>query len=1219
MKIKQLFTKDIARPINGVVKADQTENETVFVELDEYVITEELKGHIENFFKFYMPSVHNPEQAAIAGKSGIWVSGFFGSGKSHFIKILSYLLRNVETRHNDDSKRAFDFFSDKLKDEPFLIGDIEKAIQKQNQVILFNIDSRADTDDKEDAILKVFLKVFNEHLGYSGDHAHIAHLERDLEARGMFIQFQQAFQSISGEPWLEQRDSFDFYRDDIAEALSQVTGQSLASTTQWVEKLEDNFPLDIANFCKWVKDYLDVSQERRILFFVDEVGQFIGQNTQMMLKLQTITENLGTICGGRAWVVVTSQEDIDAVLGKMQGSKSQDFSKIQGRFERISLSSSNTNEVIEKRLLEKTDEAKHTLSQLYDSKGDIIRAQLSFEHSNSAELANYTSTENFVNSYPFIPYHYNLVQKIFSGISRAGASGQHMSKGERSLIDAFQIASNQFASDDIGRLIPIYSFYSSIKKFLDTAVVRDINHAQEKSSIDEFAINVLQTLFMIRYVDEVKSTLDNLVTLCISEVDQDKRTLRKQIEHSLDALERNQLIARQGDEYLFLTNEEREIEKEIQHTDIDPSDETHELSRIIFDEILRRNDKYTYPENKQLFPISRTCNGMPFDRNGESDLKLNVVSQIDANYDDYTHGYCTNRSADCILIKLADKPKLFDELRTYIKTEKYIRKSNASTPEQEQLRRDKANENMARRKRLVLELEDLIKQSDFYALGSEFDAKGGSISTMLDGAYRYIIENTFGKLKYIKPFSGNIITEIQQTLVAGDTAQFGLDLNAADANPQALMEVEQYITLAEDNSHAITADDILKRFSKRPYGWNSDEIVLLLARLGLANKITFQANQQEVALKQSYEHLSKTQKRANLRIRKIKQQSEANLKKAARLYKDLQFGSAPSSEKELFTSASDKLNQWLGKLKGFQSKASTGHYPGKQEMADGIALLASLTDMPSSFQFIERFISVADDLCDFEEDYSELENFYETQFATWQNLERALSVTFAPNRAYLEKDDVAKSALDKLNAIYHSPRPYREIRDIQPLIENIAAIDSNFIAQQRDVVSQKLLAHVTSVKTLLDDANAPAELSNKALMPFQDAIKRIEKEQNVAQIRNQLSEAEDWFADAEEQVNRFLIEQAAAKTPATGTGTATATDSNPAPGTGNAAVVDAVKVISPIMPAVKPTQAVDAVAVYRSTSKSAYMESLDDVEAYVAALRERLTTLVESNHRVRIK
>ena len=77
-----------------------------------------------------------------------------------------------------------------------------------------------------------------------------------------------------------------------------------------------------------------------------------------MLSLQTITENLGTACGGRAWVVVTSQEDIDAILGEVRASKANDFSKIQGRFKtRLSLSSGNVDEVIQKRLLAKTEPA----------------------------------------------------------------------------------------------------------------------------------------------------------------------------------------------------------------------------------------------------------------------------------------------------------------------------------------------------------------------------------------------------------------------------------------------------------------------------------------------------------------------------------------------------------------------------------------------------------------------------------------------------------------------------------------------------------------------------------------------------------------------------------------------------------------------------------------------------------------------------------------------
>ncbi|HAS6096890.1 BREX system P-loop protein BrxC [Vibrio parahaemolyticus] len=1229
MNLEQIFEKDINRQINGVVKADQTENETVFIELDEYVITNELKEHIENFFKFYMPSVHNPEQAAATGKSGIWVSGFFGSGKSHFIKILSYLLKNVEATNGGGTRSAFDFFSEKLKEDAFLVGDIEKAIQKDNKVILFNIDSRADTDDKEDAILKVFLKVFNEEMGYSGDHAHIAHLERDLDSRGQYDAFKEAFESISGESWLLQRDSYDFYRDDIAEALSTVTGQSIDATRQWVEKIEYNFPLDIANFCKWVKEYLDGNPDRRLLFFVDEIGQFIGKNTQMMLKLQTITENLGTICGGRAWVIVTSQADIDAVVGGMQGSKSQDFSKIQGRFERISLSSSNTNEVIEKRLLDKKEVAKANLSALYEEKGDIIRSQLSFEQSNSAEMANYKSTDDFVNNYPFVPYQFNLVQKIFTGISRAGASGQHMSRGERSLIDAFQIASKIYANDAVGRLIPIYSFYNSIKKFLDDAVVRDINHASDKSTINDFSVQVLQTLFMIRYVDEVKSTIDNLVTLCINEIDQDKRALRLDIEASLEVLERNNLIARQGDEYIFLTNEEKEIEEAIKKTDIEPSDETTELSNIIFNEILRRNNTYRYPENKQDFPVARFCNGVPFDRNLESDVLLKVVSPIDNSYDDYNDATCANYSADCILIKLNDNQRIFDELRTYIKTEKFIRKSSSTSgSEQEQIRRDKANENMNRRKRLVLELEELFKQSDFYTLGSTFDAKGSSISVMLEGAYRYIIENTFGKLKLIKPFPGNIINEIQQTLVAGDTAQIGLDLGGEEANPLAVMEIEQHVALSDDHGYPVTAADLIKKFAKRPYGWNTDEIILILARLGLANKLVFQANQQEVPLKSLYDHLSKSQKRANLRIRRIKQQSEANLKKAKKLFKDLSFGTAPSAEKELFNAATEKLDQWLEKLKEFKSKSSTGSYPGVEQIDDGILLLSVLTELKTSFQFIDTFIAKGNDLLDFEEEYESLENFYETQFGMWQSLDRALHITFSANRSFLEKGEEAKAALDKLTAIFHNPRPYREVSKIKPLIEKLASINNQLVENQRSHTVKKLEQRITEVQELISNAGAPDDISNKALFPFQNAIKRIQNENSVSLIRHELSEADDWFTDAETAVNNFIRQQQAIakkaqedkeKEPQT-SGSTSSTQDAYAMGSGSTtATPEQVREKAPTTPKAKPTQAIDAMEVYKEFSDSTYMETVEDVDSYLKILREKLVSLVESDHKVRIK
>lgn len=579
---------------NGVVKAEQKDNDSVYVELDEYVVTRELDRHFRAFFEAYVPSV-TQSGASMSGKIGVWISGFFGSGKSHFLKILSYLLENKSVEKDGQGRQAFEFFKDKINDA-MLLADIQNAVTKDTDVILFNIDSRANTDDRENAILKVFLKVFNERVGYCADFPHIAHLERELDKRNQYMSFKDKFAELTQSTWEKERDAYDFYRDELSEALAHASEQSLESAKAWVEQVENNFPLDIRNFCKWVNEYLDRTGDRNLLFLVDEVGQFIGKNTQMMLKLQTITEDLGTYCGGRAWVVVTSQADIDAAIGGMDKRDGEDFSKIQGRFStRLQLSSSNTSEVIQKRLLSKTEEARTHLIDVFAEKGDILRNQLTFDKTTTASLKGYTDAPSFVDNYPFVPYHYTLVQKVFESIRTKGATGKHLAMGERSLLDAFQSAAKQMKDSGLDVLIPFYSFYAPIESFLEPAVKRTIDQACELDSLTEFDGKILKTLFLIRYVDVVKSTLDNLVTLSIDRIDADKIALRKQIEESLNRLERQLLIARNGDEFIFLTNEEKEIENEIRHTDVEMSEVSNKLSAIVFDGILKGNRAYRYP------------------------------------------------------------------------------------------------------------------------------------------------------------------------------------------------------------------------------------------------------------------------------------------------------------------------------------------------------------------------------------------------------------------------------------------------------------------------------------------------------------------------------------------------------------------------------------------------------------------------------------------------
>jgi hypothetical protein len=498
LQIQNLFERDIFRPINGVVKAQQLDDFSVWQELDEFVLTKELDKHFRKFLSVFLDAIDHANDPTVIAKIGVWISGFFGSGKSHFLKILAYLLANGVHSYRGQSKKAVEFFESKIKDE-MLKGDVKRAVASHTDVILFNIDSKADSKAGREAILAVFLKVLNEMQGYDGDHPHVAHMERYLEGKGKLQAFRDAYRELTGQDWVTERDAYEFNRDQVVEAYCRTLGQSRESAEKWVDNAEGNFKLTVENFAKWLKQYLDSKgPDHRVVFLVDEVGQFIGTDGHLMLSLQTITEELGATCGGRAWVIVTSQEEIDKVIGELRTAAANDFSKIQGRFNtRLSLSSANVDEVIQARLLAKRAEVEDELKGVFATKGGILKNQLTFTGCGMT-LKPYKDADDFSKNYPFAPYQFQLLQKVFEQIRKVGATGLHLAKGERSMLDAFQSAGKAVALQEVGVLVPLYDFYSSIESFLDTSVKRTIDQAGENPSLVPFDIRLLQVLFLTR-------------------------------------------------------------------------------------------------------------------------------------------------------------------------------------------------------------------------------------------------------------------------------------------------------------------------------------------------------------------------------------------------------------------------------------------------------------------------------------------------------------------------------------------------------------------------------------------------------------------------------------------------------------------------------------------------------------------------------------------------
>ncbi|MCK5230765.1 MAG: BREX system P-loop protein BrxC, partial [Desulfobulbaceae bacterium] len=384
MLLKDIFEKKVDRSIEGVIKAD--DEASLLLEVEEYILTQEVEKRLESFLDAYK----NYE-----GANGVWVSGFFGSGKSHLLKILALLLEN---RTIDDTQ-ILDLFLPKCRDNEILRGDIKAAVAIPSKSILFNIDQKAEVISKTqvDALLSVFVKVFDEMCGYYGKQGYIAQFERDLDDRDLYEPFKEAYQEIAGQSWQSGREVTLLEGPNIAKAYGQVTDSEDSVATGIIDKYRSDYKLSIEDFASQINTYIEQQEPNfRLNFFVDEVGQYIAGNTKLMTNLQTVAESLATKCRGRAWVIVTAQEDMNAVVGEVGTKQANDFSKIQARFaNRMKLTSADVAEVIQKRLLLKNEHGVATLSDVYHEQTNNFKTLFGFADG-SQTYQNFKDRDHFI-------------------------------------------------------------------------------------------------------------------------------------------------------------------------------------------------------------------------------------------------------------------------------------------------------------------------------------------------------------------------------------------------------------------------------------------------------------------------------------------------------------------------------------------------------------------------------------------------------------------------------------------------------------------------------------------------------------------------------------------------------------------------------------------------------------------------------------------------------
>lgn len=1087
MIIRDMFADDINRKINGVIKVDQAADDVIEQELNEYVITKELKKHFITFFNYYSDALDEP-----TADTGVWISGFFGSGKSHFLKMLSYLLENKEVKGIHSVER----FRRKFEDDPATYMLIDRSTKVQTETILFNIDIEGSINKDKTAVLRVFAKTFYNHLGFFGENLKVAKLEQYIDQQGKTTEFRRVFEEKKGMPWVDSRKAFAFNGKYIIPTLVEVLDMSEEDAKAWFnDKSATEF--SIAQLVEDIKDYLNTKPNNfRLLFMVDEVGQYVGTDTDMLLNLQSLVEKIGSECGGKVWVVCTGQEAIDEIIKV----RADEFSRIQARFKtRLSLSSSSVDEVIQKRILKKNNEAESKLEAVYEKNDSVLRNLFSFTDS-ILDIKGYSGSREFAVNFPFVPYQFIIMQKVFAEIRKHGNSGKHLSGGERSMLSGFQEATQKIQDKDEYALVPFFRFYDTVHTFLDSSIRRVIERCQKAADngdgIEAQDVDVLKLLYLIRYIDDIPANLDNIVILMADDIRMDKITMRETVRECLNRLMSQNYIGRTGEVYNFLTDEEQDIQREIKNTPVDTASIVDRIGQMIFGDIFTTK-KYRY--GKYDFSFDQMVDGITVG-NITGGMRLRFLTVATDNAEKSELRLMTDSKGKEAIVVLSDTP-YYESLESAMKIRKYVKQRNVNQlPKSVQdIIRDQQEEATKYEQTAMEDLVKAIESAQFYVDGEHIELKGGNAKGKIEQALEYLVSHVYSDLSLIEK---NVDTDadVIEILTGAENIMPGMEPNRG-----AAAKIEEYLEMQAMKNLPTSMADIQSRYSAIPYGWKEIDIAAVVARLIYDQKVTIKYagstiqpdNPKLPDMLRKKSEIGKTSISKRQMITATKMRA---VKELLREYFDVM--DVPDDEDGLVAFVVQKFGELKDHYIELKGRYEGHKYPDQSLVAASIEQMDRvLSQRKDNIALIDAILKEEDNLFDNKEKMQRVEGFFKNQVQVFDAAVK-MEDDLRNDLHYLSKETEANDALNQIRLITvveNDPKNiYRRIPELNGLMEKVREGHGRLLDSKRAELLEIVRQCMAEVHTLSDGNMDCAELVRKADTYFDQQKKKISELQSLA-------------------------------------------------------------------------------------------------------------------------
>jgi len=638
MKLAEIFETRIEEKIDPVIKVGEVQDEVKLVaEIGAYVVTPTIEKYVDEFVEHYTDSFRLQTT-----EIGSWISGYFGSGKSHLAKILALLAENRSLQGHTAARRFEARVPPTAPHRASILRNLGRVDQCSTRVLAFNLNTLVDS--KTTPLPRLLLSQYYQSRGYSSNLLYARVIEQEIDRRGKLDALHTEVAALADRPWADIQKNPSFYSKHLYLAACKVAPDAFGSPEEVAQALKNAERGDLYNAQFLVQTMLDDLGSReqetrrpaRILLVLDESGQWIEDDAGRLAQLQALVEEASIKGQGKIWIFVTTHEDMGAIYQNARALQA-DMKKIEGRFRfKWSLTTENIELVLEDRIFKKKLAGRDAVGMAYDAAPGVIRGL--GELANTSQRLPDCERDRFVTLYPFFPYQVHLIPEIVKSLRSRGGRGEQLSGSTRTLLaitqDVLRAGRRPYLELEVGEMVPFDEVYGNLagEGEVSPDVRRELSRIEEVvPGATALTRRVAEVLFLIREIAYVPRTIDNLARLLVESTSDDLPGLTARIQPELEKLIAAKMVARIGEEYEFLTGERRTFEDEVATiaTQLKQQDREAGLSKhFVFDTEKKRNHLHsllgfeTVPFKDGEFDVRVGMDGTPALKNGYIEVRM---------------------------------------------------------------------------------------------------------------------------------------------------------------------------------------------------------------------------------------------------------------------------------------------------------------------------------------------------------------------------------------------------------------------------------------------------------------------------------------------------------------------------------------------------------------------------------------------------------------------